>query len=157
VRLKNPGFVYCDWCVCGLIWCRRNISFCLSSESVQGFALTFECVYDIHGRYRFAPCVFRVRDGIADAIFQKDFQYTTGFFINQATDTFHSTTTGQTTNGRLGNALDVVAQYLAVTLGAAFAELLVNEEREERGCEMGNLAGIVLSNLPPCLLFRVQT
>jgi hypothetical protein len=69
--------------------------------------------------------VFRVRDGIADAIFQKDFQYTPRFFINQATDTFHSTTTGQTTNGRLGNALNIVAKNLAVTLGAAFAELFV--------------------------------
>jgi hypothetical protein len=117
--------------VCGqkIDMVRAPIPFFLSTESVQGFALPFEGVHDVHGRYRFTPGVFRVRDGIADAIFQKDFQHTPGFFINQSTDTFHATTTGQTTNRRFGNALDVVAQYLPVTLGAAFAELFIDEER----------------------------
>jgi hypothetical protein len=95
----------------------------LSTESVQGLSLTLERVYHVHGRDGLAPRVFRVRDGIADAIFQKYFEHTAGFFVNQTTDTLDSATTGQTTNGRLGNALDVVAQDLAVTLSAALSEL----------------------------------
>jgi hypothetical protein len=95
----------------------------LSAKSVQGFALTLERIDHVHGRHRLAACVLRVRDGIADAIFQKHLEHSTRFFINQSTDTFHSTTTGQTTNGRLGNALDIVAQDLSVTLGAALSEL----------------------------------
>ena len=37
-------------------------------------------------------------------------------------DTLDAATTGQTADGGLGDALDVVAQDLAVALGAAFAE-----------------------------------
>jgi len=37
-------------------------------------------------------------------------------------DTLDTTTTGETTDGGLGDALDVVTEDLAVTLGAAFAE-----------------------------------
>ena len=37
-------------------------------------------------------------------------------------DTLDTATTGETTDGGLGDTLDVVTQDLAVTLGAAFAE-----------------------------------
>ena len=39
-------------------------------------------------------------------------------------DTLDTATASQTTDGRLGDALDVVAQDLAVALGAALAETL---------------------------------
>jgi hypothetical protein len=39
-------------------------------------------------------------------------------------DTLDTTTTRQTADGGLGDTLDVVAQDLAVTLGAALAETL---------------------------------
>jgi hypothetical protein len=96
----------------------------LAPKTVQGFALAFECIDHVHGRHCFATGVFRVRDGIADAIFQEDFQYSTCFFINQSTDTFHTTTTSETTNGRLGYTLNIIAQDLAVAFGTALAELL---------------------------------
>ena len=60
-------------------------------------------------------------------------------------DTLDTATTGETTDGRLGYALDVVTKNLSVTLGSAFAEtlstfsacvdasvLLVFEKRMER-------------------------
>jgi hypothetical protein len=97
----------------------------LSPEPVQGLALPLERVDHVHGRHGLASRVFRVRDGIADAVLQKDLEYTTGLFINESTDTLDPATTGQTTNGRLGNALDVVAQDLSVTFGAALAELCI--------------------------------
>ena len=37
-------------------------------------------------------------------------------------NTLHPTSTGETADGGLGDALDVVAEDLAVTFGAAFAE-----------------------------------
>ena len=37
-------------------------------------------------------------------------------------NTLDATTAGKATDGRLGDALDVVAQNLAMALGAAFAE-----------------------------------
>jgi hypothetical protein len=91
--------------------------------------LTLEGVDHVHGRHRLTTGVFRVRDGIPDAIFQKHLEHTTRLFVNQSTDTLYSTTTGQTTNGRLGNALDIVAQDLSVTLRAALSELSVDQER----------------------------
>jgi hypothetical protein len=39
-------------------------------------------------------------------------------------DTLDTTTTGETSDSRLGNALDVVTKNLAVTLGTALAEAL---------------------------------
>ena len=39
-------------------------------------------------------------------------------------DTLDTATTGETTDGRLGYALDVVTENLSVTLGSAFAETL---------------------------------
>jgi hypothetical protein len=41
----------------------------LSSETVQGLALALERVDHVHGRDGLAAGVFRVRDGVADAIF----------------------------------------------------------------------------------------
>ena len=37
-------------------------------------------------------------------------------------NTLHTSTTRETTDGGLGDALDVVTENLAVTLGSAFAE-----------------------------------
>ena len=39
-------------------------------------------------------------------------------------DTLDTATTGETTNGGLGYALDVVTKNLSVTLGSTFAETL---------------------------------
>lgn len=36
-------------------------------------------------------------------------------------DTFHTATTGKTTDGRFGNALDVVTEDFTVTLSTAFS------------------------------------
>jgi hypothetical protein len=111
--------------------------FCLSTKSVQGLALSFECIHDVHGRHGFTPGVFRVRDSITDAIFQKHFEHTTCFFINQSTNTFHTTTTGQTTNGWFGNTLNIIAQDLAVTFGTALAELLSGRSMEQDSVSYG--------------------
>jgi hypothetical protein len=87
--------------------------------------LPLERVDHVHGRHGLAPRVFRVRDGIADAVLQEHLEDSTGLFVDESTNALDPATTGQTTNGRLGNALDVVAQDLAVTLGAALAELCI--------------------------------
>ena len=65
-------------------------------------------------------------DGITNNVLQKDLEDTTGLLINQPGDALDATTTGQTTDGGLGNALDVVAQDLAVTLGAALSKSLAS-------------------------------
>ena len=57
-------------------------------------------------------------------IFQKDLENTSGLFVDQTRDTFDTTSTSETTDGGLRDALDVVAEDLAVTLCAALSETL---------------------------------
>jgi hypothetical protein len=75
VGLKNPVFVVV---VAGtlddLFWAKSPRTYVrvlvfLSSETVQGLALALERVDHVHGRDGLAAGVFRVRDGVADAIF----------------------------------------------------------------------------------------
>ncbi|XP_067998769.1 histone H2A type 2-C isoform X1 [Melanerpes formicivorus] len=63
-----------------------------------------------------------VGDSITDHVLQENLQHTASFFVDEARNTLDSTTAGQTADGGLGDALDVIAQHFAVALGTAFAE-----------------------------------
>lgn len=63
-----------------------------------------------------------VRNRIPDNGFQERLQHTAGFFVDHGRDTLDTATAGETTDRRLGDTLDVVAEDLAVAFGAAFAE-----------------------------------
>ena len=94
----------------------------LTAETVQGAALTLQRVYNIKGSHGLPASVLRICDSIADDVLQENLQHRTSLFINQARDTFHTTTTSETSNGRLRNTLDVIARNLPVPFGAALAE-----------------------------------
>ena len=94
----------------------------LTSKTVEGLSLALEAVNDVHGGDSLSAGVLGVGDRITDNVLQKDLQNTTGFLINQSGNTLHTTTTSQTANGGLRNSLDVITQYLAVTLGAALSQ-----------------------------------
>uniref|UniRef100_A0A182WM75 Uncharacterized protein n=1 Tax=Anopheles minimus TaxID=112268 RepID=A0A182WM75_9DIPT len=85
-------------------------------------ALAFQRVDDIHGGYSLALGVFGIGDRITDNIFQKHFQHAARFFVDETRDTLHSSTAGQTTDGRLGDSLDVVTQHFTMTLGSSFTQ-----------------------------------
>jgi hypothetical protein len=104
----------------------RAVTDRLTSESVQGTALTLQGVDDVHGRDGLTLGVFRVGDGIADYVLEEDFQHTAGLLVDQAGDTLDTATTGQTANGRLGDTLDVITQDFAMTLRAPLAESLTS-------------------------------
>ena len=94
----------------------------LTAETVEGTALALESVDDIHSSDGLALGVFGVGDGIADDVLEEDLEDTAGLFVDQAGDTLDTTTASETADGGLGDALDVVTQNFAVTLGASFAE-----------------------------------
>jgi hypothetical protein len=100
----------------------RLVFYFLTSETVQGFALTLEGVDDIHGRHSLTTSVLGVSDGITNNILQKDLEDTSSLFVNETGDTLDTTTTSQTTNGGFGNTLDVITKDLAVTLGSTLSE-----------------------------------
>ena len=98
----------------------------LTAEAVQGAALPLEGIDHIHGGDSLPLGVFGVGDSIPDDVLKEDLEDTTGLLIDEARDTLDTTTTCQTTDGGLGDALDVVTQNLAVTLGASLSESLAS-------------------------------
>jgi len=70
--------------------------------------------------------VFSVGDGIPDDVLKEHLQDTSGLLIDEARDTLDSTTASQTSDGGLGDALDVVSQHLPVTLSASLSESLAS-------------------------------
>jgi len=95
---------------------------CLAAEAIEGAALALEGVDNVHSSHGLAASVLGVGHSIADDVLEEDLEDRARLLVDEARDTLHATTTRQTADGRLGDALDVVAQHLAVTLGAALAE-----------------------------------
>ena len=94
----------------------------LASETVQSTSLTLQSIDNVHGCDCLPLGVLRVGDGITDDVLQEDLQDSTGLLVDETTDALHSTTTSETTDGWLGDALDVVTQNLPVALGTSLSE-----------------------------------
>jgi hypothetical protein len=94
----------------------------LTAESVQSATLALERVDDVHGGDGLALGVLRVRDRVADDVLEEDLEDAARLLVDQAGDALHSASTGQTTDGGLCDALDVVTKNLAMTFGAPLAQ-----------------------------------
>ena len=103
------------------MWVLRKF---LTAEAVQGAALALQCVHHVQSSYGFPARVLGVGDCVSDDILKEDLQDTASLFVDEATNTLNTATSSQTADGRLRDALNVIAQHLAVTLGATFAEAL---------------------------------
>jgi len=82
----------------------------LTTETVQSLSLPLECVDDIHRCHCLASRMLSVGDGITNDVLEEDLEDTTRLFIDQTRDSLHTTTTSQTTDGRLSDALNVITQ-----------------------------------------------
>jgi hypothetical protein len=96
----------------------------LTSETVEGLSLALEGVDNIHRGDSLTTSVLCVGDRVADDVLKEDLQHTTSLFIDETRDTLDTTTTSETTDSRLGNSLDIVAENLSVTLGTSLSESL---------------------------------
>ena len=96
----------------------------LTSETVESLSLTLEGIDDIHGGDSLTTGVLSVGNRVANDVLEEDLQHTASLFIDETRDTLDTTTTGETTDSRLGNTLDIVAKNLSVTLGASLSESL---------------------------------
>lgn len=96
----------------------------LTTEAVQGTSLALESVDDVEGGDSLALGVLGVGDGVTNNTLEEGLEDTAGLFVDHGGDTLDTATAGETADGGLGDTLDVVAQDLAVTLGAALAETL---------------------------------
>jgi hypothetical protein len=96
----------------------------LTTETVEGTALALESVDDVEGGDGLALGVLGVGDSITDDALEEGLEDTTGLFVDHGRDTLDTTTTSETTDGRLGDTLDVVAKNLAMALGSALSKAL---------------------------------
>ena len=94
----------------------------LSAEAIKGLALPLEGVHHIHSGDGLAASVLSVGDRVADDILEEDFEHAAGLFVDETGDALDAAATGETADGRLGDALDVIAEDLAMALGAALPE-----------------------------------
>ena len=69
---------------------------------------------------------YTIRDSevVLTHIFEEDLKNTTGLFINEARNTLHTTTAGETTDSWLGDTLDVITKDFAMTLSTTLAKTL---------------------------------
>merc|ERR1712216_536840 len=96
----------------------------LAAEAIQGAALALEGVHDVHGGHGLPAGVLSVGDGVTDDVLKEDLEDTAGLLVDEPGDALDATTASKAADGGLGDALDVVAQHLAVALGPALAEPL---------------------------------
>ena len=97
-------------------------AFRLSTESVEGSSLAFQGVDDIECGDGLSLGMLGVGDGITDDVFQENLEDTTGLFVDQAGDTLDTTSAGQSSDGGLGDSLDVITEYFSVPLGTSLSE-----------------------------------
>ena len=57
-------------------------------------------------------------------ILEEDLKDTTGLFVDETGNTLYTTTTGETTDSRLGDTLDVVTEDFTMTLSTTLAKTL---------------------------------
>jgi hypothetical protein len=97
-----------------------------AAETIQSPSLPLEGVNDIHGGDRLPPGVLRVRDGVTDNVLEKNLQDATCLLVDEATNPLDTTSSGQTPNRRLRDALDVIPEHLPVPLRSSFAQPLAS-------------------------------
>ena len=85
-----------------------NSRISLSTESVECASLTFEGIDNVHCGDGLPLGVLAVGYGITDDVLEEHLQDSTGLFIDQTTDTFYTTSSCKTTDGGLGDTLDVI-------------------------------------------------
>ena len=65
-----------------------------------------------------------IGDCISNDTLEEGLEDTTGLFVDHGRDTLDTATAGETTDGGLGDTLDVVAENFAMALGTTFPEAL---------------------------------
>ena len=76
---------------------------------------------DIHSSDGLPLSVFGIGDSISDHVLEEYLEDSTGLLIDEPRDPLDSSPPRKTTDGRLGDALDVVPQHLTVTLGTSLS------------------------------------
>lgn len=82
---------------------------CLTTESVEGLALSLQSVDDVHGNNGLPLGMLSVSDGIPDHTLQVVLQDTSGLLVDESTDSLNTTSSSKTSDRGFGDSLDVVS------------------------------------------------
>merc|ERR1719209_2572709 len=115
VALKRTDFCL----VCGFAGC-------LASEAVQSASLPLQGIDHIHSGDGLPLGVFGVGDSVPDNVLKENLEDATSLLVDEARDPLDSSPPRETTDGGLGDALDVVSQHLSVTLSASLSKSLAS-------------------------------
>ena len=96
----------------------------LASEAVDGSSLALEGVDDVEGGDGLAASVLGVGDGVTDDGLEEGLQDAAALLVDESRNALDSSTAGETTDGGLGDSLDVVPKDLAMAFGSSLAESL---------------------------------
>lgn len=84
--------------------------------------MPLQSVDDVHGDDGLPTGMLGVGDGVLDDGFEEDLEYIAGFLVNEPRDSLDTAATRQTTNGRLGDALDVITKHFAMPFRSSFSQ-----------------------------------
>jgi hypothetical protein len=93
----------------------------LTTKSIKGSALSLQSIDNIEGSNSLALGVFSVGNRVTDHVFQESLEHSTGFFVDETRDTLDTSSSGKSSDGWLGDTLDVVTQDFTVTLGTSLS------------------------------------
>ena len=97
---------------------------CSTTEAVQSATLPLESIYHVHSSHSLAASMLGIGHSVANNVLKEDLEHSTSLLIDQTGDTLHTTTTSQTSDSRLSDALDVVTKHFPVALGTALSKTL---------------------------------
>ena len=106
----------------------------LTSESVECASLPLQGIDYIHGGHGLPLGVLCVGDCVTDDVLQEHLQDSTSLLVDQSRDTLDTTSAGQTSDGRLGDALDVITKHLPVAFSATLSKTLSSFSTSRHSC-----------------------
>ncbi len=94
----------------------------LPAKSIEGLPLALESIDNIHRSDCLPASMLGVGHRVTDDILKEDLEHAASLLIDETGDALDTSTAGEAADGGLGNALDVIAKYLAMTLRAPLPE-----------------------------------
>merc|ERR1711951_84353 len=96
----------------------------LSSEAIEGPALPLQGVHHIHGSHCLPLGMLSVGHSVTDDVLQENLENTPSLFVNEPANALDTTPSCKSPNCRLGDALNVIPQHLAMSLCTTLAQAL---------------------------------
>ncbi len=97
----------------------------LSAEAVKGSSLSLEGIDDVHGSHSLSVSVLSVSDGVSDDISEESGEDVSDFLVDVEGDSLDTAASGESSDGRLGDAFDQRSRgLLGVALDADLADSL---------------------------------